>query len=290
MEYTVVPMDARTRRWLRPLLGVLLALGLGAPALRAQAGYMTAIVFDDLGEPLQGATLLAENPSASPRTLTTISDDRGRLSLIGLKTGQWNFTVEYPGFQPSQFSLPISQATRAPRPVLIRLERIPSIVLGGPLAGVDIDRLRDELADADQAMADGNLVQAVDRYRRALERAPGLPVINLQLAAAYREQHDDARAIAAYEALLEAEPDNPAGLYQLGEMRQAQGRLDEASALYRRASLVEPAWAKPVMALALLAREQGDTATATAQLRRVLTVDPQSPEAVRAQALLRTAR
>lgn len=278
------------RRHVRPLLGALVALTLTAPAALAQSGFMTAIVFDDLGEPLQGATLVAENPTASPQTLTTISDDRGRLSLIGLKTGQWNFTVDFPGFQPSQFALPISQASRPARPLLIRLERIPSVVLGGPLAGVNVDRLRDDLAAADEALAEGNIDRAIERYQRALDRAPGLPLINLQLAGAYRQKTGDPgaaqSAIDAYEALLAAEPDNPAGLYGLAEMRKTQGQVEDARALFQRASLVEPAWAKPVLALAMLANDQGDSQTAATHLRRVLTVDPHSPEAAQAEALL----
>jgi len=282
-------MNITARHRCLAALGAGLALALTATPALAQSGYMTAIVYDDLGEPLQGATLLAENPTSSPRTLTTISDDRGRLSLIGLKSGQWSFTVEFPGFQPSQFSLPITQATRPPRPVLIRLERIPSIVLGGPLAGVNIDRLRDDLTRANRELADGDVDRAIERFERALDQAPGLPVVQLQLAAAYRLKQDDARAIAAYEGLLAVDPDNPAGLYELAEMRQAQGRLEDARALYQRASLVQPDWAKPVLALAKLASAQGDTQTAVAQLRRAMTVDPESEEAVQAEALLQAA-
>ena len=259
---------------------------LTATAAVAQSGIVSAIIYDDRGEPLKGATLLAENPEAFPPTLTTTSDDRGRVNLIGLRSGQWGFTVEYPGFQPSRFALPVRQNDRNRRPVLVRLERIPSIVLGGPLAGVDVEDLRADLTAADEALAAGNVDSAIARYRAALERAPGLPVINLQLGEAYRQKDDAAGAIAAFEALLASEPTHAAALYQLAEIHERQGQLDRARELYQRASGAEPAWAKPILRLALLARTQGDARGAEAQLKRVMLVDPQSPEAVQAEALL----
>lgn len=275
--------------WLRPVLGAAAVLACATPAAVAQTGFMTAIVYDDGGEPLKGATLLAENPGASPRTLTTTSDQRGRISLVGLRSGEWTFTVEHPGFQPSQFNLPIRAGNRNTRPVLIRLQRLPSIVIGGPLAGVDVEQLQQELTAADAALAEDDFDAAIAGYRSALTRAPGLSSINLQLGHALRRKKDDVQAAAVFEALLAVDPASGPAYCELAEVRQAQGRFDEARALYLKAASAEPSWARPVLGLALLATAEGDVEGAVRQLKRVLGIDPQSPEAVRARALLESA-
>jgi cytochrome c-type biogenesis protein CcmH/NrfG len=254
----------------------------------AQTGVMTGIVYDDRGEPIRGATMRAENPAAYPRTLTTTSDQKGRISLVGLRSGQWNFTIEYPGFQPSTFSIPIrsSSASQAPRPVIIRLERIASLILAGPLAGVDVKLLRADLTAADEAYAKGDFDAAITGYRAAQAKAPALTSISLQIGNAYRRKKDDAKAVEAFETVLKADPVNGTALYELGEIRESEGQLDAARDLYQKAATAEPAWAKPILQLGIMASNQGQTDAAVAQLKRVLTVDPKSPEAAQAESLL----
>lgn len=255
----------------------------------AQTGIMTGIVYDDRGEPLRGATMRAENPTAYPRTLTTTSDQRGRISLVGLRSGQWHFTVEYPGFQPTSFAMPISAASgsRPPRPVVIRMERIASLILAGPLAGVDVKLLRADLAAADEAYAKGDLDAAIAGYNAALTKAPALSSIGLQIGNAYVRKNDNAKAVEAFESVLKSDPSNGTALYELGELKEREGQLDAAREFYQKASTADPSWAKPVLQLGIMASNQGQTDAAIAQLKKVLDVDPKSAEAVEAETLLK---
>jgi uncharacterized GH25 family protein len=66
----------------------------------AQTGRVGGIVKDEGGQPLKGATITAENPNASPSSFTATTDDKGRFSIIGLKTGSWTFSAQAPGFAP----------------------------------------------------------------------------------------------------------------------------------------------------------------------------------------------
>jgi Flp pilus assembly protein TadD len=254
----------------------------------AQSGLMTGIVYDDRGEPLRGATMRAENPAAYPRTLTTTSDRRGRISLVGLRSGQWHFTVEYPGFQPSTFSMPITAASgsRAPRPVIIRMQRIPSLILAGPLAGVDVKLLRADLTAADEAYAKGDFDAAISSYSAVLAKAPALTSVGLQIGNAYLQKKDDAKAVEAFEGVLKSDPANGTALYELGEIRARAGELDAARNLYQKAASTDPSWAKPILQLGILASNQGQTEEAVVQLKKVLAIDPTSAEAVQAESLL----
>ena len=75
-----------------------------APAL-AQTGRIGGTVKDaQNGQPLKGATVTAENPNASPSSFTATTDDRGRYSIIGLRTGTWKITASAPGFAGPQAS------------------------------------------------------------------------------------------------------------------------------------------------------------------------------------------
>ena len=90
------------RHGLHPIRGALVTVCLAALAgsAIAQTGRVGGIVKDEPGQPIKGATVTAENPNASPSSFTATTDDKGRFSIIGLKTGQWTFTAQAPGFAP----------------------------------------------------------------------------------------------------------------------------------------------------------------------------------------------
>ena len=56
----------------------------------AQAGRVAGVVKDDHGDPVKGATIIAENPDASPSSFTATTDDKGRFGIIGLRSGVWS--------------------------------------------------------------------------------------------------------------------------------------------------------------------------------------------------------
>jgi tetratricopeptide (TPR) repeat protein len=282
-------MNNSTPRLLQLALAIFFILCVVVSPSMAQSGIMTGIIYDDQGEPIRGATMRAENPAAYPRTLTTTSDQKGRISLVGLRSGQWHFTVEYPGYQPSTFTMPVTAASssRPPRPVIIRMERIASLILAGPLAGVDVKLLRADLAAADDAYTKGDFDAAITGYNTALAKAPAMSSIGLQIGNAYLRKNDDAKAIEAFETVLKADPTNGTALYELGEIRRREGKFDAARDFYQKAAMADPSWAKPILQLGIMASNQGQTEAAVAQLKKVLDVDPKSPEAAEAETLLK---
>jgi Tfp pilus assembly protein PilF len=153
-----------------------------------------------------------------------------------------------------------------------------------------------------------------------MSRAPSLSVINLQIAAAYRQKKDFDAAIAAYNELLKSDPSNDkahvgvgmalmekgdgpgaertleaaaqmpdAGrdvLFHVGEVKYAKGDTDEAMRWYRKAADADPYWGKPLYKLGLCAVKKGDKAGAAKLFEQVLAVDPVSPEAAMAKTTL----
>jgi tetratricopeptide (TPR) repeat protein len=153
-----------------------------------------------------------------------------------------------------------------------------------------------------------------------MTKAPSLSVINLQIAAAYRNKKDYDSAIAAYNELLKADPNNEKAIvgigmtnlekgdlkaaedtltkaaqspkptrevfYNLGEVKFAKGATDEAATWYQKAVDLDPSWGKPLFKLALVQLNKGDKDATIKALEKVIAADPMSPEATQAKAVI----
>jgi tetratricopeptide (TPR) repeat protein len=302
----------------RALLAIVLGGALAGTA-SAQTGRVGGQVKDEAGQPIKGATITAENPNASPSSFTATTDDKGRFSIIGLRTGQWTFTAQAPGFAPESGKLSV-QTIGAPNPPLSFTLRKGSGPAGGALGGAAAKDLQAELAAADQLFNAQKWDESIAAYQAIMTKAPSLTVINLQIAAAYRNKKDYDAALAAYNELLKSDPNNdkakigigmtnlekgdieaaeqtlqaaaqsPAAtrevFYNLGEVEFAKGKADEAMAAYKRAADMDPKWGKPFFGMGKVALNKGDTQGAIDAFNKVVEVDPSSPEAAQAKAVV----
>jgi Flp pilus assembly protein TadD len=303
----------------RFLLASAIVLGaLAAPAV-AQTGRVGGQVKDEAGNPIKGATVTAENPNASPSSFTATTDDKGRFSIIGLRSGQWTFTAQAPGFAPEAGKLNV-QTIGAPNPPLTFTLRKGGGAPGGALGGAAAKDLQADLAAADQLFNAQKWDESIAAYKAIMTKAPSLSVINLQIAAAYRNKKDYDSALAAYNELLKADPNNDKAkigigmtnlekgdieaaeqtlqaaaqsaaatrevFYNLGEVEFAKGKADEAMAAYNRAAQIDPKWGKPFFGMGKVALNKGDTKGAIEAFSKVIEVDPTSPEAAQAKAVV----
>jgi Tfp pilus assembly protein PilF len=269
------------------LVGVVAALAL--PAF-AQTGRVGGTVKDDQGQPIKGATVTAENPQASPSTFTASTNDKGQFSMIGLRSGQWTFKAEAPGYAPQQGSARVNTIGAPNPPINFTLAKGGPPAPTGPLSGITPEQMKaiqSELQAADAAMSAGNFDQAIAQYEAIKTKVPTLTAINLAIGQAYRRKKDYDSAIKAYQELLAAEPNNEKAqgelgmtyrekgdlksaetsletasksatatreiFYNLGEVKLAAGKTPEAEAAYKRASEIDPAWMKPVVKLGIVA-------------------------------------
>jgi tetratricopeptide (TPR) repeat protein len=301
----------------RAVLAALLVTA-GAGLAAAQTGRVGGMVKDESGKPIKGATVTAENPNASPSSFTATTDDKGRFSIIGLRSGAWTFTASAPGFAPESGKLSVSTIGQPNPPMTFTLKKGGGGIPG--LAGVNAKDLQADLAAADQLYNAQQWDQAIDAYKAILAKAPSLTVINLQIAAAYRNKKDYDSAIAAYNDVLKADPNNDKAkigigmtnlekgdlaaaeatlseaaqslgaskevFYNLGEVKFAKGETEEAAKWYQKAADTDPTWGKPIFKLALVALNKGDKDKAAELFQKVVDVDPMSPEAAQAKAVI----
>src|SRR5512141_850351 len=116
-------MHTLTYSRLVPLVAIsALCLLILAGPVSAQVGRISGVVNDEAGQPVKGATIKAENPTATPGTVTVTTDDKGRFSMIGLQKGIWSFTVSARGYAPAQGRTDVSTLRPNP-PIEFRLTR-----------------------------------------------------------------------------------------------------------------------------------------------------------------------
>jgi Flp pilus assembly protein TadD len=301
------------------VLAAVAALSFAASAT-AQTGRVGGTVKDETGQPIKGATITAENPNASPSSFTATTDDKGRFSIIGLRSGQWAFTAQAPGFAPESGRLAVNTIGSPNPPLTFTLRKGGGAAPAGALGGIAAKDLQTELAAADAFYNQQKWDEAVAAYRAIMTKAPSLSVINLQIAAAYRNKKDYDAAIAAYNDLLKADPTNDKAIvgigmtnlekgdlkaaeetltkaaqgakatrevfYNLGEVKFAKGATDEAAGLYQKASDMDPSWSKPLFKLALVQLNKGDKDATIKALEKVIAADPMSAEATQAKAVI----
>jgi predicted Zn-dependent protease len=291
------------------------ALTLGALPAAAQTGRIGGTVKDDKGQPIKGATILAENPQASPSSFTATTDDKGRYSIIGLRSGTWKITASAPGFQPSGGQVPV-RTIGAPNPP-IDFTLAPGVAAGAPgipkevIAEVEAAETKFQAKDYDGAIA---------AYTAILNKVPKLTRLNTAIARSYRAKKDYKSAAEWYQKSISADPsDNSArselammqmeqgqldaareGLisvadtvgasrevfYSLGEIERARDKADDAAKWYQRAADADANWAKPWLGLALVAIQRGDIPTAIKHLEKATTTGTDAADQAMAKAML----
>ena len=305
-------------RFSRIVLAVILVTGWTGSAL-AQVARVSGTVKDEQGEPIKGATIRAENQEASLRTITAATDDKGRFSIIGLARGGWTFVAEAPGFAPAEGEMNIVR-TATPNPPLVFTLKKARVIPPAAIEGLTAKDLQVQLTAADGLYNQQKFDEAIAAYRAITVSAPSMAIVNLQIAAAYRQKKDYDRAIAAYNDLLKADPNNDkakvgvamtnvdkgdrraaeqtlttaaeaAGssrevFYSLAEIKATNGQAEEAAKWYQKAAEADGAWGKPLLKLGLIAMRKGDKGPAATMMQQVIAIDPTSPEAAEAKTAL----
>ena len=253
----------------------------------AQTGRVGGIVKDDTGNPVKGATITAENPSSSPSSFTATTDDKGRFSIIGLKSGVWSFKVEAPGFQPQSTKMNVSTIGTPNPPLTVTLAKGASGP-SGALAGVNAKDLQADLAAADAAYNAKQWDDALAKYQAIMTKAPALSVINLQIAQIYRNKADDMKradpkaaagpvydqAIAAYETLLKADPNNDKAKIGIGMTNLEKGDLEAAEKTLQAAASSLSATREVFYNLGEVEFAKGKNDEASAAYEKAAAMDP----------------
>ena len=270
-------------RWL-PLF---LAAWFAADAALSAQTRLVGTVRDENSEPIQGATVTAEN---ADRTFTVTTDDNGNFGFVTLQAGNWIFTASAPGFTPDQQRQRLREVARNATVDFF----LASGAYGerfGALATINAAELQEQLDVANALSADDLYDEAIVAYEAIAAMAPALTTVRLRLGDLYRQTERYTEAQEAYQAVLAAEVDLDLSLsrellYSFAETRLALRGASEATGWYWRAHESDLAWSKPLLRLGELALEAGDQLDARRYLELAVEAEPGSDAQAAARTLL----
>ena len=130
------------------------------------------------------------------------------------------------------------------------------------------------IAEGNRAEKEGRLREACDRYRQAVDAAPGYAKAFLNLGIGLQAAGDAGGAMKSYEAALANDPQDVYVSYNLANLLFAQGDLARAEKLLCTALQLKPEFPEAGVMLANVYDAQGNLASAAAILERVLAQRP----------------
>lgn len=151
------------------------------------------------------------------------------------------------------------------------------------LALVAPDSARMQQLIAERLINAGDLLGAIDHYRKALAIAPRLPGVHFELAEAILEQSNEFNAWkAAREQLdeaVKADGDSPQIECAYGRIAKLQGDTDAVMEHYSRADQMDPGNAQAQLGLGAAFADQGKPKQALGFLQRAVKSDPMNADA-----------
>ena len=130
------------------------------------------------------------------------------------------------------------------------------------------------IAEGNRAEQAGNLAVACERYRSAVQIAPGYAKAHLNLAIGLEGLGDADQACESYQAALAIDPADTYANYNLGRHLYLRGDLIRAEPLLRQAINSSPDFADARIVLSRLLEQKSDFIAAAAELEQALRVRP----------------
>ena len=214
-----------------------------AATASAQTGRVQGTVKDADGKAVKGAVIRATNEAVNAN-MTSTTDDKGRFTMIGLRTGPWVLAVEAPGFLPLRG--PANVTTGNSALLSLTVQRDP-----GPIPGALAKSIGDDITAAETLRRAGRYDDALSAYQAIQAKNTRLTSINLMLGTIYREkaqQEKDAtarqalfaRAIAAYAEMLKTDETNVRARIELGVTQMAAGDTTAAAKAFQDVIAANP--------------------------------------------------
>ena len=136
----------------------------------------------------------------------------------------------------------------------------------------------------------GDLIGAVERYRKAIEIYPEYAMAYYNLGIAYLELRQYEKARDGFQEAARLRPRDPKAWLDLGVAWYGLGRLEEAKAAYERAAQVGPGYGAAWQNLAEVCYELGEKEEAARAYEQLLRLEPDHPMRARFEARIREAR
>lgn len=142
------------------------------------------------------------------------------------------------------------------------------------------------LAIGQLQLREGHTAEAEKAFREAIQASPNLATAYAALGQIFQQTHRPDEARSAFERVLALNPEDWESAYRLGELMAEAGKTQRATDLFQRALQLHPEFPAAREQLALGFLRRGDFSDAAAQAQIIATHNPQAPEGHRVMALV----
>jgi tetratricopeptide (TPR) repeat protein len=252
-----------------PVLVAMAAAFLVAAVAAAQMelAVIQGTVKDEAGKPLEGVTFRLKDLGRGRETAIK-SDKDGKFYRRGLQAVDYELVVEKEGYQAINDKIKLSAGENSRRFDF-------KLVKAAPEGAGDF-------AKGVEAYNRGDNAAAAQAFEAAMQKAPDLPEIRVNLALAYFKLQRTADAVAQLEKAASLAPNNQAVQFQLGGAYVEMQALDKAMAAFEKGLAIksdpsDPLVWEAVVTLGAVYFAKGDAEKATAQYEKALAVKPGAP-------------
>lgn len=283
-------------------------------------GRIGGQVTDEADAPVAGVKVVAQSAQSAAR-LESVTDKKGRYSIIGLGTGIWRITAEKEGYAPAVIDKEIFQLkTNPPIDFVLKKADAAQAVGGAPL-----------LDEGNAALEKGSYDEAIALYRQFQAASPEVYGVRANIALAFQRKGDLDAAEAEYKGVLEdvlrvqgeyakdknvsvrafsglgevafkrgdletgrkyftealnVSPEDENAAYNVGEILFSNQNIDEAIHFFEMAAEIKKDWSKPRLRLGYVYLNKGDLDKAIENFNAFLALDPDSPEAEKVKGMI----
>jgi tetratricopeptide (TPR) repeat protein len=297
-----------------------------SPLLFSQAGMgkgrINGIAVDTEGNPIEGATIVAQSLKYKETKVKSTSDAKGNWAIGGLGTGYWRITATKPGYGSSFVELNVSQVKRNP-PITFTLKK----AKGAAVFLVD-EEARATLDQGNQLMQEKQYDEAIAIFQQLLDTYPTAYQVRLNLGECFMRKDEIEKAEEQFNQVLEAikaefneykkDPDSSSKAlsalaqvslkkndlksaqdyfaqaleisptdevlaYNVGEIYFANQEIDTAITYFQKAVEIKGDWSPPYLKLGYAYLNKGNNEKALEYLEKFLELDPESTDAPVAQ-------
>jgi len=287
------------QKWLRKtffLAASVMLVSLLAIPVMAQNRVIRGKVTDDKGDVAVGAEIKILGVDIK-REYVVKTEKNGTYFYMGLPTGVYRVVVRMKGFQPD-WREGIRPALGGESVVDFQLKPGDSTMkLPFEMSPEEIAKLKEDIKKAEKAKqasgevkqafdaglklaAEGKWDEAIEEYKKALEKDPDQAYIQANLADALAKTGKNDDALAAYQKALTLKPDDAALYTNLGVLLGKMGKNKESQDMFKKAASINPAAAaQNFYNLGATLVNQGNAADAAEAFKQAIAADANYCEA-----------
>jgi len=264
------------------------------PAL-AQNRIIRGKVTDDKDQPVNGAQILIQGTDVK-REYKVNTNKKGEYFYMGIPYGVYRVICRAKGFQPD-FTQGVQPSIAEEKEVNFKLNPGEDRKLPFEMTEQELARVKEDAAKAEkqkqsvgevkasfdagiQLAGQGKYAEAVDSFKKALEKDPEQPYVLANMADALSRMDKNDEALATYQKAIALKPDDSAMYTNMGVLLGKMGKTQESQEAFKKAATINPAAAaQNFYNLGATMVNSGRAADAAEAFKQAIAADPNYAEA-----------